>query len=55
MVKPVLLYGCELWCYGNCDIIERVHSKIMYNVTRYEIFYTLVHGLWRAASLSFGG
>ena len=27
MVKPVLLYGCELWCYGNCDIIERVYSK----------------------------
>jgi hypothetical protein len=21
MVKPVLLYGCELWGYGNCDII----------------------------------
>jgi hypothetical protein len=27
MVKPVLLYGCELWGYGNCDIIERVHLK----------------------------
>jgi hypothetical protein len=25
MVKPDLLYGCELWSYGNCDIIERVH------------------------------
>ena len=20
-------YGCELWGYGNCDIIERVHLK----------------------------
>jgi hypothetical protein len=27
MVKPVLLYGCELWDYGNCDIIEGVHLK----------------------------
>ena len=27
MVKPVLLYGCELWGYGNCDIIERVDLK----------------------------
>ena len=27
MVKPVLLYGCELWDYGNCDIIERVDLK----------------------------
>jgi hypothetical protein len=27
MVKPVLLYGCEIWSYGNCQIIERVHLK----------------------------
>jgi hypothetical protein len=28
MLKPVLLYGCELWGYGNCDIIiESVHLK----------------------------
>ena len=27
MVKPVLLYGCEIWGYGNCQIIERVHLK----------------------------
>ena len=27
MVKPILLYGCELWGVSNCDIIERVHLK----------------------------
>ena len=27
MFKPVLLYGCELFGYGNCDIIKRVHLK----------------------------
>ena len=27
MVKPILLYGCELWGLSNCDIIERVHLK----------------------------
>ena len=27
MAKPVLLYGCELWGYVNCDIIERVDLK----------------------------
>ena len=27
MVKPILLYGCELWGFSNCDIIERVHLK----------------------------
>jgi hypothetical protein len=25
MVKPVLLYGCEIWGMGNNDILERVH------------------------------
>lgn len=28
-IKPVLLYGCEVWGYGNCDIIERVHLKFL--------------------------
>ena len=27
MVRPILLYGCELWGLSNCDIIERVHLK----------------------------
>ena len=25
IVKPILLYGCEIWGFGNTDIIERVH------------------------------
>ena len=36
-IKPVLLYGCEVWGYGNCDIIERVHLKflkIIFNLKR---------------------
>lgn len=28
-IKPVLLYGAELWGYGNCDILERVHLKFL--------------------------
>ena len=27
MVKPVLLYGCEVWGTGNNDVIERVQLK----------------------------
>ncbi|XP_063436930.1 uncharacterized protein LOC134718363 [Mytilus trossulus] len=27
LVKPVLLYGCEIWGFGNNDILERVHLK----------------------------
>lgn len=27
IVKPVLLYGCEIWGYGNFDILERVQLR----------------------------
>ena len=27
VVKPILVYGCELWGLSNCDIMERVHLK----------------------------
>ena len=26
-IKPILLYGSEIWGFGNCDIIERVQLK----------------------------
>ena len=35
MVKPVLLYGCEIWGMGNNDILERVHltfCKLLLNL-----------------------
>ena len=28
-IKPILLYGSEVWGIGNCDIIERVHLKFI--------------------------
>ena len=28
-VKPVLLYGCEIWGYGDLTIIERVQLKFL--------------------------
>ena len=27
VIKPILLYGCEVWGYGNLDVIERVQLK----------------------------
>ena len=29
LVKPVFLYGCEVWVFGNIDIIERVQLKFL--------------------------
>ena len=26
-VEPILLYGCEVWGYENCDIIEKLHLE----------------------------
>ena len=28
-VKPILLYGCEIWGYGNCDDLERIQLKFL--------------------------
>jgi hypothetical protein len=27
MVKPILLYACEVWGYGNNEMLERVQLK----------------------------
>ena len=27
MVKPIILYACEVWGYGNNEILERVQLK----------------------------
>ena len=29
MVKPILLYGCEVWGFSNNDIIEKKYNKIL--------------------------
>jgi hypothetical protein len=25
IVVPILTYGCEIWCYENLEMIERIH------------------------------
>ena len=27
MVKPILLYDCEIWGFRNNDVLEKVHLK----------------------------
>ena len=29
LVKPILLYGCEIWGFGNIDVLERVQLKFI--------------------------
>ena len=29
LIKPILLYGCEIWAVGNIDVIERVQLKFL--------------------------
>ena len=29
MIKPILLYGCEIWGHGNLESIERVQLKFL--------------------------
>ena len=35
MIKPILLYGCEVWGFSNNDILEKIHlrfCKILLNL-----------------------
>ena len=29
IVKPILLYGAEVWGYGNLELVERVQLKFL--------------------------
>lgn len=33
-ILPILLYGSELWGYENTDIIERIHTEFLRNITK---------------------
>jgi hypothetical protein len=37
MIKPILLYGCEVWGFGKNEVLERVHftfSNVFYRLSR---------------------
>lgn len=38
MVKPILLYGAEIWGFGNLDIIERVQLKFLKHILKLKKF-----------------
>ena len=31
-IQPILLYGCEIWGYGNIDILEQFQLKFLKQV-----------------------
>ena len=52
MIKPILLYGCELWGFGNIDIIERVQLKFIKHILHLKKIYPFFHDIWRARCVS---
>ena len=34
LVKPILLYVCEVWGFGNVDVLERVELKFIKQVLK---------------------
>ena len=34
LVNPILLYGCEVWAFGNMEVTERVQMKILKNILK---------------------
>ena len=37
LMKPILLYGCEVWVFGNLDIIERIQLKFLKRILSQKI------------------
>ena len=53
-IKPILLYGCEVWGYGNIDVIERVQLKFfkyIFNLKKSTPSY-MIYGELRIMPLS---
>ena len=49
IVKPILLYGCEVWGVGNNDIAERVHLKFCKSILHVKRVSLI---LWHTESLA---
>ena len=46
IVKPILLYGCEVWGLSNTDILERVHLKFCKLLLNLKKIYAQLYGIW---------
>jgi hypothetical protein len=43
IIKPILLYGCEVWGFGKNEVLERVHMKFC---KIFKVLYSKLYGLW---------
>jgi hypothetical protein len=50
LVKPILLYSCEIWGSGNNDILEKVYLKFCKIILHLK---ATTPNIWGAWSLSF--
>ena len=46
LIKPILLYGCEIWAVGNIDVIERVQLKFLKMILNLKRNNTILYGMW---------
>ena len=46
MVKPILLYGCEIWGFGNNDVLEKVHLKFCKMDFEPQDVYSELYDIW---------
>ena len=46
-IKPILLYGCELWGTGNLESIERVQLKFLKQILNLKKKHSFIYGIWR--------
>ena len=51
MIKPILLNGAEIWGFGNCDVIERIHLKLLNYILKLKKINAISHDIWRTRFL----
>lgn len=46
IVKPILLYGCEIWVTGNLEIIKRPQLKFLKLILNLQKIHIFLYDLW---------
>ena len=48
LIKPILLYGCEIWAIGNIDTCNRKGAiKVSQNDSKFKENNAILYGIWR--------